>query len=117
MRHHNTNRKFGRTKDVRIAFLRSLARNLIRDEAIETTVARAKEIRPLVEKLVTQSKNDSVANRRLVAAKLGNAESETAKLFTDLGPRYKERPGGYLRIIKTRMRKGDGATMAHISFV
>lgn len=117
MRHHNTNRKFSRKKDVRTAFVRSIARNLILKEAIETTEARAKEIRPFVEKLVTRSKVDSVANRRHIAATLGNADLETKKLFEDLGPRYKERAGGYLRIIKTRMRKGDGAVMAHISFV
>lgn len=117
MRHHNANRKFGREKKVRTAFLRSLLIALIKHEAIETTEARAKEIRPLLEKMVTRAKTDSVANRRLISSTLGNNDLETKKLFDAIGPRYKERAGGYLRIVKTRIRKSDAATMANISFV
>lgn len=117
MRHHNANRKFGREKKVRTGFVRSLLRAIINVEAMETTEARAKEIRPMIEKMVTRAKTDSVANRRLISADLGNSKVETAKLFSELGPRYKDRSGGYTRIVKTRIRKSDGAVMAQISFV
>lgn len=117
MRHHDANRKFGREKNVREAFVRSLVRALVEQESIETTEARAKEIRPVVEKLVTRGKRDTVANRRLVSSEFNNSRSITKKIFEELGPRYKERAGGYVRIVKSRLRKGDGATMAYISFV
>lgn len=117
MRHHDANRKFGREKNVREAFIRSLARAVIEQESIETTEARAKEIKPFIEKLVTRGKRDTVANRRLISSEFNNSRTVTKKIFEELGPRYKDRSGGYLRIVKSRLRKGDGATMAYISFV
>ncbi len=117
MQYHNKNRKFGRERKVRTAFLRSLARALILNEKMITTEARAKSIRPYVEKLVTHSKTDSVAKRRLVASVLGNDQESTAKLFAELGPRYKEREGGYTRIVRVGRRPGDAAVKAYIGFV
>lgn len=90
--------------------------NLIRHGKIETTIARAKEIRPLVEKLVTLAKDDTVARRRLVASRLINQEDETKKLFAEYAPKYKTVAGGYTRIIKLPTRIGDGAHMAVIEF-
>lgn len=119
MRHGNVNRKFGRETDQRLAFIRSLAKNLISKGKITTTLARAKEIRPYVEKLVTKSKTDTIASRRLVVSRLAaEAGSEPIKkLFSELGPKYKERAGGYTRIVKVGPRKGDGSPMAVIEFV
>jgi large subunit ribosomal protein L17 len=97
--------------------MRSLARGLILEEQIETTEAKAKSLRPYVEKLVTRAKTDTVANRRLVAAHLGNDTESTAKLFTDLGPRFKERAGGYTRIVKSPRVLEDGRKVAYISFI
>lgn len=116
MRHHDKNRKFGRKTDVRRAFLRSIAEALIKNGKITTTEARAREIRPYVEKLVTRAKNDTVAARRIVASKLGTAQ-RAEKLFTEIAPKYKERAGGYTRIIKLPTRGGDGSRMAMIEFV
>jgi large subunit ribosomal protein L17 len=115
--HHSKNRKFGRVRKVRTGFMRSLARALILNEKIITTEARAKSLRPYVEKLVTHSKEDTVAKRRHVASELGNDKESTAKLFSELGPRYKERKGGYTRIVKVGARKGDAAPKAYIGFV
>ena len=117
MKHHKSLRKFGREKNQRKAFVRGLLVNLIRHGRIETTEARAKEIRPFVEKLITISKEDSVANRRLVASRLINQADETKKLFTELGPKYKDVAGGYTRIIKLPTRISDGAEKAIIEFV
>ncbi len=117
MRHHDHNRKFGRERKVRTALLRSLAHNLILEEKMITTEAKAKEIRPYVEKLVTHAKTDTVANRRLVESRLGNDKDATAKLFATIGPRYAERAGGYLRIVRVGIRPGDAATKAFIGFV
>ncbi len=117
MQHHNKNRKFGRERKVRVAFLRSLAHNLILEEKMITTEARAKSLRPYLEKLVTRAKDDTVANRRLVAARLGNDERATKKLFAELGPRYAARAGGYLRIVRVGLRPGDAATKVFIGFV
>ncbi len=117
MRHHDKERKFGRQEDERRAFLRSLARNLILKEAIVTTEARAKSLRPFVERLITKSKVDSVANRRLVLARLGNSKDATNKLFSTLGPRYKDRAGGYVRIVRIAQRAGDAAVKTHIGLV
>lgn len=110
-------RKFGREKNERKAFIRSLLINLIRHGRIETTETRAKEIRPLVEKLVTLAKVDSVARRRLVASRLINQDDETKKLFAEYAPKYMEVAGGYTRIIKLPRRIADGATKAIIEFV
>ncbi len=117
MMHHNNIRKFGRERKVRTAFMRSLARNLILEEKIITTEARAKSLRPYVEKLITHAKTDSVAKRRLVLSVLGNDEEATKKLFTTIGPRYKERNGGYTRIVRVGIRPGDAAIKAFIGFV
>ncbi len=91
--------------------------NLIRHGRIETTLARAKEVRPFVEKLVTLAKEDTVARRRLVASRLINQDAETAKLFTEYAPKYKDVAGGYTRILKLPTRLSDGAEKAVIEFV
>lgn len=114
MRHHVKGRNFGRKTDQRRALLKSLIRSLIIHERISTTEAKAKEIRPLMEKLITRARKDTVANRRLVAARVGDAEA-VKKLFTALAPRYTETPGGYLRIVK-RAPKADGRKTAYIAF-
>ncbi|HVY72964.1 MAG TPA: 50S ribosomal protein L17 [Candidatus Paceibacterota bacterium] len=115
MRHGNNVRKFGRTTNQRSALLKSLARSLVIKGKITTTEARAKEIRPMVEKLVTRGKTDTVANRRLLVASLGTAVVANKLIKTAAG--YSERSGGYLRITKMGPRKGDGAAMAVIEFV
>ncbi len=117
MKHHKSFRKFGREKNQRKAFIRGLMINLIRHGKIETTEARAKEVRPFVERLVTIAKVDSVANRRLVASRLINQEDETKKLFAEYGPKYKDVSGGYTRVIKLPTRISDGAEKAIIEFV
>jgi large subunit ribosomal protein L17 len=117
MKHHKGHRKFGREKNQRVAFIRGLLINLIRHGRIETTLARAKEIRPHVEKLVTLAKEDTVTRRRLVASRLINQADETAKLFDDYAPKYKDVAGGYTRILKLPMRISDGAEKAIIEFV
>jgi large subunit ribosomal protein L17 len=117
MKNHKSFRKFGREKNQRHAFVRGLLINLIRHGRIETTLARAKEIRPFVEKLVTLAKEDTVARRRLVASRLINQADETTKLFTEYAPKYKEVPGGYTRILKLPARISDGAEKAVIEFV
>ena len=116
MRHHSNTRKFGREKTQRHALLRSLARNLIRDTKIRTTLAKAKELRPFVEKLVTTAKSGTVTARRLVNTRLQGAV-ETKKLVDTVAPKYKSRAGGYLRIIKMPNRELDGSPMAIIEFV
>lgn len=117
MRHHDKNRKFGRERKVRTALIRSLAHNLILEEKMITTEAKAKSLRPFVERLVTHAKTDSVAGRRLVSSRLGNDKQATTKLFSTIGPRYKERDGGYTRIVRVGLRQGDGAVKAYIGFV
>ena len=117
MLHHNKTRKLGRKRKVRTALMRSLARNLILEEKIITTEAKAKSLRPYIEKLVTHAKTDTVAKRRLVESTLGNSKDATKKLFTTLGPRYADRPGGYTRIVKVGVRPGDAAVKAYIGFV
>jgi len=115
MKHLKKNRKFGRTADYRKAFLSNLGNSLILKERIKTTEARAKEIRPIIEKMVSVAKKETVANRRLLLKNL--AVKPVNKLFKDLAPRFKERHGGYLRILKIANRKNDGAKMALIEFV
>ena len=115
MRHGNHNRIFGRETDQRAALLKSLARSLVLKGHIQTTEARAKEIRPMVEKLITRGKSATVANRRLLVAQLGD-EATVTKLFKT-AENYKERAGGYIRIVKMVQRKGDASPMALIEFV
>ncbi|HEY4476459.1 MAG TPA: 50S ribosomal protein L17 [Candidatus Paceibacterota bacterium] len=116
MRHHNHNRKFGRERNQRRAFLRSLAVNLITHGQIRTTTARAKELRPLVEKLVTRARVGNLFARRLLLARLGRLEA-VQKLVTDIAPRYARRAGGYTRITKLPTRLSDGSSRALIEFV
>ena len=111
MRHHNTKRKFGRDKNQRNALMHSLARNLIVKGKIKTTLAKAKELRPFMEKLVTHAK------RRLVMSKIANRKPETKKLFEKIAPNYIDRKGGYTRVLKLGARKSDSAEMAYIEFV
>lgn len=117
MQHHNKNRKFGRKRNVRLALLRGLARSLIEHEKITTTEAKAKSLRPFVEQLITRSKEDTVQNRRLVASRLGAQNGIVQKLFSTIGPRYKERSGGYTRIVRLRRRQGDAATESYIGLI
>ena len=116
MRHHVKNRKFGRKTDEREAFMRSLARNLIAKEKIKTTEARAKELRPFIEKMVTKGRIGTLASRRGIISTLGTEEG-VKKLCDDISPRYKDRNGGYTRIIKLPRRPGDASKMAIIEFV
>jgi large subunit ribosomal protein L17 len=117
MQHHNKNRKFGRVRKVRTGLMRSLAHNLIEHGAITTTEAKAKSLRPFVEKLVTHAKIDTVAKRRHVSQVLGNDDAATKKLFDTIAPQYTDRAGGYTRIVRTAVRQGDSATVARIMFV
>ncbi len=117
MKHHNKNRKFGRKTDERRALLTSLTRSLVLKERIKTTEARAKEIRPRVEKLISKGRTDSLATRRALISTLQGDEQTVKKIMGTLSPRYKERHGGYLRIIKAPRRKGDASPMAVIEFV
>ncbi len=117
MRHHNANRKFGRVRKVRNALLNSLVRNLIVREKIKTTLPKAKELRPIVEKLVTRAKSGSLATRRLIISSLGGGGREVKKLFEVLAPKYIDKKGGYTRIVKLGLRVADGAPMAIIEFV
>lgn len=116
MRHGNVNRKFGRKAGQRRALLRSLANNLLRDGKIKTTEAKAKELRPFVEKLVTTARKNTLAARRLVISRLGS-EAQVGELMKTIAPRYEKRPGGYTRITKLSPRKSDSAKMAIIEFV
>ncbi len=118
MRHMRAGRKFNRDSNARKALFRGLAKNLIEKEQIKTTLPKAKDLRSVVEKLVTKAKTDSVANRRLIAAELGSSSADAVKkLFAVLGPRYAKRPGGYTRVLKAGFRYGDAAPMAVIEFV
>ncbi len=117
MRHHNANRKFGRSSNQRHALLKGLAASLITHGRILTTEAKAKELRPNVEKLVTKAKNPTLAARRLLLSGFYNNEIVVSKLISDIAPRYAERPGGYTRIVKLAPRKGDASPMAIIEFV
>ena len=116
MRHGNGLRKLNRTSAHRQAMLRNMMNSLIEHEAIKTTVPKAKELRRVVEPMITLAKNDSVANRRLAFARLRD-DASVAKLFTELGPRYNARPGGYTRILKMGFRVGDNAPMAYVELV
>lgn len=116
MRHKKSGRKLGRNSSHRKAMFRNMAASLLRHETIKTTVPKAKELRRVVEPLITLAKIDGVANRRLAFNRLRDKEV-VGKLFKDVGPRFKERPGGYLRILKTGPRAGDAAPMAIVQLV
>ena len=113
MRHGKARRRLNRTSSHRKAMFKNMVISLIETESIKTTVPKAKELRGVFEPLVTLAKVDSVANRRRAFSKLRN-DSAVGKLFSDLGPRFKDRPGGYLRIIKMGPRPGDAAPMAFV---
>ena len=115
MRHHNARRKFGRETNQRRALMRSLVINLIKTEKMKTTEAKAKELRPFVEKLVTKAKIGDLSKRRLVASVIGILS--TKKLFDKIAPKYKDRNGGYTRITKMPRRKSDGSKISVIEFV
>lgn len=118
MRHAKAGRTFNRDTNARKALFRGLAKNLIEKEQIKTTLPKAKDLRSVVEKLITRAKNDTVANRRLTASELGNNSEKTVKkLFEVLGPRYANRAGGYTRVLKAGFRYGDAAPMAIIELV
>jgi large subunit ribosomal protein L17 len=116
MRHQHKGRSFNRPKNQRTALMRSLARSLIIHEAISTTEAKAKELRPFIEKIVSIGRADTVANRRLVQEKLSDAEA-VKKIFDSLSPRYVTRPGGYTRIVKRAPNAVNARDNAYISFV
>ena len=117
MRHGKANYKFNRDANSRKALFLNLSKSLIEKEQIKTTLQRAKALRSVIEPMVTRAKSDSVANRRLIASELHNDKDAVKKLFTVLGPRYKDRPGGYTRVLKAGFRYGDAAEMAIIEFV
>ncbi len=116
MRHRNGLRKLNRTSEHRAAMLRNMCVSLLQHEAIKTTVPKAKELRRVVEPLITLAKVATVANRRLAFARLRDRDVVT-KLFNELGPRYNARPGGYTRILKMGFRVGDNAPMAFVELV
>lgn len=116
MRHRKSGRHLGRTSAHRGAMFRNMAASLLRHETIRTTLPKAKELRRVVEPLITMAREDRVANRRLAFDRLRDKEV-VGKLFTDLGPRFRNRPGGYLRILKLAPRPGDSAPMAIVQFV
>ncbi|MBP8110984.1 MAG: 50S ribosomal protein L17 [Agitococcus sp.] len=116
MRHKKSGRKFSRTSAHREAMFVNMAASLFKHELIRTTLPKAKELRRVAEPLITIGKIDGVANRRLAMSRLRDKEA-VGKLFVDLGPRYKERPGGYLRIMKCGFRPGDNAPMAYVELI
>ena len=116
MRHRLANRKLNRTSSHRAALLRNLSNALLKHEVIKTTLPKAKELRKVVEPLITLGKKPSLANRRLAFDRLRDRDM-VVKLFDDLGPRFLARPGGYLRILKFGFRQGDNAPMALIEMV
>ena len=116
MRHRKIGRKFNRNSSHRSAMLKNMAVSLFDHEIIKTTLPKAKELRRIAEPLITLSKTDNVANRRLAFNRTRNAAA-VGKLFSELGPRYAERPGGYTRILKCGFRSGDSAPMAYIELV
>tara|TARA_R110000868_G_scaffold35134_1_gene126068 strand:- start:18568 stop:18948 length:381 start_codon:yes stop_codon:yes gene_type:complete len=116
MRHKISGRKLNRTSSHRRAMFRNMATSLIEHETIKTTLAKAKDLRGIVEPLITKAKKDSVANRRYVFDRIRSKDA-VGKLFTELGPFFTERPGGYTRVIKAGYRKGDNAPMAIVQLV
>jgi large subunit ribosomal protein L17 len=116
MRHRKVGRKLNRNSSHRKAMFRNMCIALVEHELIKTTLPKAKELRRFIEPLITRSKNDSIANRRITFDRVRNRPTVT-KLFNELGPRYQQRPGGYLRIIKCGFRDGDAAPMAYVELV
>ena len=116
MRHMKSGRKFNRTSAHREAMFKNMAASLFKHQLIKTTLPKAKELRRVAEPLITLAKVDSVANRRLAFARLRDKEA-VGVLFTILGPRYANRPGGYLRLLKCGFRAGDNAPMAYVELV
>jgi len=116
MRHRHTGRQLNRNASHRKAMFRNMTSSLVEHEIIKTTLAKAKELRGFAEPLITLAKADSVANRRLAFDRVRD-KATVGKLFTELGPRYVERPGGYIRIIKCGLRTGDKAPMAYVELV
>lgn len=116
MRHQKSGRHLSRTSSHRRAMFMNMANSLLRHELIKTTLPKAKELRRYVEPLITKAKEDGVHHRRFVFAKLRDKEN-VGKLFTELGVRYQGRPGGYLRILKCGLRRGDNAPMAYVELV
>ena len=116
MRHRKSGRQLNRNSSHRKAMFKNMACSLFEHEVIKTTLPKAKELKKVAEPLITLAKNDSVANRRLAFARTGSKEV-VGKLFTDLGPRYENRPGGYTRILKCGFRAGDSAPMAFVELV
>lgn len=120
MRHHKSGRQLNRNSSHRKAMFINMAGSIIDHELIKTTVPKAKELRRVVEPLITLAKIDSVANRRLAYSRLGNnqnAKRIVGKLFSEIGPRYKDRNGGYTRILKCGYRPGDNAPMAYVELI
>lgn len=116
MRHRKSGRKLNRNSSHREAMFKNMSAALVQEELIRTTLPKAKELRRVIEPLITRAKIDSVANRRLVFARLRDKDA-VSKLFGELGPRYAARPGGYLRILKCGFRSGDAAPMAYVELV
>lgn len=116
MRHRNGLRKLNRTSSHRLAMLRNMTVSLLRHEAIKTTLPKAKELRRVVEPMITLGKNPTLANKRLAFDRLRDREI-VVKLFAEIGPRYATRPGGYLRILKCGFRNGDNAPMAFVELL
>ncbi len=116
MKHHKAIRKFGRERGQRNALLKSLALSLILKDKIKTTEAKAKELRPFIEKLVTKSLDGTIASRKLVVARIGGKDA-VKKLFDTIAPKYKDRKGGYTRIVKLPHRAGDASKMSQIEFI
>jgi len=116
MRHGNAHRKLGRTTSHRLAMFRNMAASLIKHEQITTTLPKAREIRPYVEKLVTLAKTGGLSNRRLAHARLQD-DVQLTKLFDTIAKRYADRPGGYVRIVKAGIRRSDATPMAIVEFV
>jgi large subunit ribosomal protein L17 len=116
MRHRHGLRKLNRTSSHRLAMLRNMANSLLRHEVIKTTLPKAKELRRIAEPLITLGKEPTLANRRLAFSRLRDRDM-VVKLFDELGPRYKNRQGGYLRILKFGFRQGDNAPMAYVELL
>jgi large subunit ribosomal protein L17 len=116
MRHRKSGRQLNRNSSHRQAMFKNMAGSLVKHELIKTTLPKAKELRRVIEPLITLAKQDSVANRRLAMARTGDKEV-VGKLFNELGPRYEARPGGYIRILKCGFRTGDKAPMAYVELI
>ncbi|HEU4642844.1 MAG TPA: 50S ribosomal protein L17 [Gemmatimonadaceae bacterium] len=116
MRHRKAGRQLRRTSEQKLALMRGLASSLFEHGAIETTEAKAKELRPFVEKLITKARSGTLHDRRLAVRHIQKRETAD-KLFREIGPKFASRPGGYTRILKTGHRKGDGAEMARIELI